>query len=177
MEAARVAVYPLVLVRAHCCPQGATGVRRCAQRRLQGCNAFRIALNSYVVNNKMRIAGEDSQATASAWPPNFHEHVVIVAISRANTFPEVFHVASSVDHPQEILYMIKSSVRDTLLNTDNWYKLVVKRSSHCTLDKSHSVVLQLDFATEIHDAHILCFSCNICAYANKCPDGVFNGAI
>ena len=125
----------------------------------------------------MIIAGEDSQETASAWPPNFHDHIVIVAISRANAFPEEYHVASSLDHPNSVLHLITARVRDTLRNPENWYKLVVKRSSHCTLDKSHSVVLQLDFATEIHDAHILCFSCNICAYANKCPDGVFNGAI
>ena len=64
----------------------------------------------------MIITGEDSQETASAWPQNFHDHIVIVAISRANEFPEEFHVASSVDHPNSVLDLITARVRDTLCN-------------------------------------------------------------
>ena len=121
----------------------------------------------------MLSTGANVQDEAQALPIDFHDHVYVIAISRHCRFPDEFRIVSSKEHAAPILQQLESRVRKTLCNTNYWYELFNRRRTHYAIDTSHSYVLEMEFATEIYDAHMLCFSYHVCPCADKCPNGVF----
>ena len=121
----------------------------------------------------MTSTGANVQDEAQALPIDFHDHVYVIAISRLCRFLDEFRVVSSKEHAAPILQLLESRVRKTLRNTNHWYELFNRRRTHYAIDTLHSYVLEMEFATEINDAHMLCFSFHVCPHADKCPNGVF----
>jgi hypothetical protein len=111
----------------------------------------------------------------SSWgfPRDFHDHVVLVAVSRSREFPQDFRVVSASRHPASIIQLIESTARDILSNAGNWYEAVIKRRPHHDFDSTHSLTLSLEHATKLNDTHMLCFSFHICADTQTCADGLF----
>jgi hypothetical protein len=122
-----------------------------------------------------QTADQEISMPSGSWgfPQGFHDHVVIVAVMQSDKCPDNFRVMSSQHHPDPIVRAIESAVRYILSVPDNWYEVVIKCRTHHDFDRTHSLALQLEHTTDLHGARMLCFSFDICASTEKCPDGLF----
>ena len=106
------------------------------------------------------------------FPKDFHDHLILVAVMRGFKFPTEFQIISSLgQHPPEINALITKTALQIWRN--DFHDLVHKRKPEYRIDKTHSFILQVEYATEIHDAHMFCFSFDICAYSKQFPEGLF----